>query len=142
MADLEKWHKMFDLSWFLITRVSSQSIDHQLTDQRAQSSDSISTLKSLRDALRAANDDSASSRTTSIWLPSAFISEKRNLIASSTVQLVAARESAETLLLDTISSDPQSHLVTTVKDIRNLARVLSKSDPLLFGLLHHELTHL
>ena len=135
MNELEKWHKLFDPSWFLMTLVPSQNIDQQLTNQRAEASSSISTLKSLREALRAANEDSTSGAAMSIWLPSDSISEKRTRIPSSTVQLAEGQDVTDTLLVDTIALDPQSQVVTTVKDIRNLARVLSKSDPLLFGLL-------
>jgi hypothetical protein len=135
MNELEKWHKLFDPSWFLMTLVPGQNLDQQLTNQCAEASSSISTLKSLREALRAANEDSTSGTAISIWLPSDFISEKRIRIPSSTVQLAEGQDVTDILLVDTIALDPQSQVVTTVKDIRNLARVLSKSDPLLFGLL-------
>ena len=45
VENLKKWRDMFDPSWFLISRVSSQNTDSQLTGRYPNYRDSLSTLK-------------------------------------------------------------------------------------------------
>lgn len=126
---------MFDPSWFLINRVSSPDIDNQLSDRSVKAIDSVSTLKGLREAVQAAQSKPVSENGTWIWLMPDTIMEQRAEVTSSSVQIAQSRTNSQCLLVDTIVPDTQAQLSMITKDIRDLARILSKSDPQVFGLL-------
>ncbi|OAP57704.1 hypothetical protein AYL99_08442 [Fonsecaea erecta] len=135
VKDLKKWHDMFDPSWFLITRVSSQTIDNQLRDRPTDDRSSLSTLKGLREVVKAAQSESVSGNSNSIWLTSDSLAYKRDEIPFSTAQVAETQADSQRVLVDTIALHPEADLNRTTKEVRDLARILSKSDPLVFGLL-------
>ena len=131
--DLEKWHEMFDPSWFLITRISNRNIDRQLTDHRANKSDSVSTMRDLRDEL--STNATSAEKASSVFITVANYLGQRKDIPFSSLQISQEREGRKVVIVDTIISNPMAEMNTTRRYIRNLARVLSKTDPLTFGLL-------
>ncbi|KAF7504792.1 hypothetical protein GJ744_001725 [Endocarpon pusillum] len=133
--DLQKWHDMFDPSWFLINRVSSPNIDDQLSDEFVKDNESVLILKELREAVRASQSYSVSVGEGSIWLAPDFIMAQRERVLFSDVQVARAQNGSQSILVDTVILDAQAQLAATTKDIRDLARILSKSDPKCFGLL-------
>jgi hypothetical protein len=133
VKDLERWHAMFDPSWFLLIRVNNLYIDEQLNAQQSYTSTATSTLKSLRDTINASQSDLATQG--SIWLANNSLSDNRTPIPFSTVHVCQDRRGTESLLVDTVVLHPQSELSSTTREIRDLGRVLSKSDPATFGLL-------
>ncbi|KAI9874610.1 MAG: hypothetical protein M1830_009567 [Pleopsidium flavum] len=133
IKDLERWHNIFDPSWFLITRISSWNIDQQLTDERASKSDLVSTLRSLRDELR--TDLNSVGNKPSIFISTVHFLAERRPIPFSPSQFSQERENGRDVIVDTILCNPLDQIAKTTKDIRDLARVLSKTDPLTFGLL-------
>ena len=135
MEDLKKWHDMFDPSWFLINRVSSQNIDSRLNDRPLNDRGSLSTLKDLREVVKAAQFESVSGDGSTIWLTPDAIKDQRHKISFSTAEIAEGQTDSEYVLVDTIVLNSQAELTRTTKEIRDLARILSKSDPLVFGLL-------
>ncbi len=132
IKDLERWHGMFDPSWFLITRISSRQIDKHLTPERATKSDLLSTIRKLREELRpdrrSPQDDSSVFMSTAQFLP------QRRPIPFSPSRLLQDRENGKDVIADTVSCNSLADRSASLKDIQDLARVLSKSDPLTFGL--------
>jgi len=133
IKDLERWHDMFDPSWFLITRISSRNIDQQLTDERASKSDLVSTMRSLRVELW--TESQSVGNKSSIFISTAHFLAERSPIPFSPSQFSQERENGRDVIVDTIFCNPMAQIATTTKDIRDLAKVLSKTDPLTFGLL-------
>ncbi|KAI9788349.1 MAG: hypothetical protein M1816_006952 [Peltula sp. TS41687] len=130
--DLEKWHTRFDPSWYLIIRISSKNVDHHLTDQRASQYDTVSTMRSLRQELDTNTDDVE--KKNAIFISEANFLVDRRPVPHSSSECCRAPKLGE-VIVDTIIGHPQANKVTTTKDVRNLARVLSKVKPLTFGLL-------
>ena len=133
VKDLERWHSMFDSSWFLVCRYSSQSIDEQLVSQQSNTSNAITTMKNFRDQLRVNSDPAASQ--SPIFVTPAYLSNKRNPIPLSSSQISRERENGSGIIVDTIIHNRPGSLATTTQAIRDLARVLSKADPSTVGLL-------
>jgi hypothetical protein len=132
IQDLEAWQKTFDPSWFLIMKVGSQLIDQELSKEDRTKDPSIYTAKELRDSLK-----EEPQIKTSIFLPEdGLASAKRQIIPSSTAQTVQRSPSSKQLILDPVPCDPQADISILTKDIRDLARKLSRADPLTFGLLN------
>lgn len=126
---------MFDPSWFLINRVSSQNIDSQLNDRHLSDRGPLSTLKDLREVVKATQFESISGDGSSIWLTADSIKGQRDKISFSTAEIAESQTHSGCVLIDTIVLNSQAEVTRTTKEIRDLARILSKSDPLVFGLL-------
>ncbi len=129
--DLEKWQRMFDPSWFFLARIAVPVIDQQFTEKTAAESKAISTVVQLRQAHEANERGSPSS--TPIFLQGGYkVREKESIAFSSAF---TGQISDQRVIIDYIPVRKQADLDTVTKDIRNLARILSKIDPALFGLL-------
>ncbi|KIX07875.1 uncharacterized protein Z518_02529 [Rhinocladiella mackenziei CBS 650.93] len=131
LNDLATWQEMLDPSWFLMTRVSGTAIDQQLTFPNATRLSSATTVKGIRDELRTTNND----QNESIFIAVDTLAPGRNSIPFSFSQSCHDQRSADLVIVDPFSCDALTDVGAVTKDIRNLARVLSKIDPLVFGLL-------
>ena len=129
--DLEKWQRMFDPSWFFLARIAVPMIDQHLTGKRAAENKAISTVMQLRQAHEANIKGSASSN--SVFLQAGYEIRERESIALSSTS--TGRNSDQRVIIDHIPVREQTDLTIATKDVRDLARVLSKVDPALFGLL-------
>jgi hypothetical protein len=129
--DLEKWQRMFDPSWFLLARITVPIIDQQLTEKRAAESKAISTVMQLRQAHEA--NEKGSTFSTPIFLQAGYEIREKASIAFSSAS--TGRSSDQRVIIDHIPVREQNDLNAATKDVRDLARVLSKVDPALFGLL-------
>lgn len=130
---LEHWHDMFDPSWFLVVRISNRTIDRQLTDERASKSDLVSAMRSLRNELR--TDLQSVGSESSVFISTAHFLAERKPIPFSPSQVSLEPENGREVIVDTITCNPMAEIARTTKDVRDIARVLSKSDPFTFGLL-------
>jgi hypothetical protein len=131
--DLERWERLFDPSWYFlarITRLAVPMIDQELTGKGAAENKPSSTIMQLRHA-HEANEKNASA--SSIFLPASDEIWDRKSIAFSFAS--TGRHSNQRVIIDHISIREQSDLNVAANDVRNLARVLSKVDPAIFGLL-------
>jgi hypothetical protein len=128
--DLEKWQRMFDPSWFFLARIAVPIIDQQLTEKRAAESKAISTVVQLRQAHEA--NDKGSTFSTPTFLQAGYEIREKVPIAFSSAS--TGRSSDQRVIIDHIPVRDQNDLNAATKDVRDLARVLSKVDPALFGL--------
>jgi hypothetical protein len=131
LNDLITWQGMLDPSWYLMTLLSSVSIDRHLTAPYSTSLGSKAIMKGMREELRT----ESTSTTKSIFFSAAILSPQRRSIPFSPSQLSFDERTSERVIVDTYICPHNADLDTTTKDIRDLARVLSKIDPVVFGLL-------
>ncbi|MCJ1379353.1 hypothetical protein MMC17_002454 [Xylographa soralifera] len=140
VEDLEHWQTTFDPSWWIMTRMGDALIDKQLYREIADnSSDDLSetsTLVSLKELRESIQDSSkADSDRKSIFILETELHPMTNPIPHSQSHSGHLLEGHAKVIIDTISVDPRMNAMGMAKDVRDLARVLSKVDPLTFGLL-------
>ena len=133
VSDLEEWRKRFDPSWLLIALIANGDIDHQLTADSNGPSDATSLLKSIRDALR--EDANPKESGPSIFIDDTADKLDRILIPNCSALLSFDRDGGTSAIIDTTTYPPRSDMKTATIHVRNVARILSKSDPWKFGLL-------
>lgn len=133
IAELEEWRKRFDPSWLLIARIANRDIDRQLTVDSKGPLNALSLLKSIRDALKEDADPKESG--PSIFLDDAVDILDPVLIPHSSALLSFNKEEGTSTIIDTTTYPPRSDMNIATIHVRNVARILSKSDPWTFGLL-------
>ncbi|KAK5050438.1 hypothetical protein LTR84_003719 [Exophiala bonariae] len=131
LEDLSTWQEMLDPSWFLMIRVPSTVIDQQLSSPTLGSQSSLSTIRSIREELRTTD----SNKEGSIFIGADILSTTRLHIPFSFSQICHDTGSSDSVIVDPVLCDALTDTKAMTRDIRNLARVLSKIDPLVFGLL-------
>jgi hypothetical protein len=129
--DLGKWQRMFDPSWFFLARITAPVIDQQLTEKSAAESKAISTVVRMRQAHEANEKDLNPS--TSIFLQEGSEIRERESITFSSAS--TGCNSDQRVIVDHIPVREQTDFDAATKDVRDLARILSKVDPASFGLL-------
>lgn len=144
--DLEKWNKMFQPSWFLLTRTSNPSLDRRLLDvehnkQHGKEEDHGSAVSTMR-LLRSAINPDATTTTAAAPAPlqSIFLQDStlvlRHRISFSSADVAYEMTVGKNVIIDTVTRSNSSIPVTALtRDVRNLGRVLSKVDPSTFHLL-------
>ena len=131
LDDLAIWQSMLDPSLFLLSRVPSTVVDQQLRLPEARRLTSAVTIKDIRDELQATKHE----KQESLFIPSDTLDPKRELIPFSFSHKSHDRRTSAPVIVDTVLCHALTDLEVARKDVRNLARVLSKIDPLVFGLL-------
>jgi hypothetical protein len=130
VRELDDWHRMFDPSWYMIKRISNKLIDCQLATFPAPVTSPVSVLKSMRDG----EHNGLHSAEPNVFISDTFVTGSEKLPCS---PVHVAREAAtgSSVIIDTMvcRQDMDTSIVT--KDVRNLARELTKTDPLSFNLL-------
>ena len=131
--ELDKWHAAFDPSWWIIIRMSNPQIDQQLTVQprASDSTQSIVQLKQLRSAIH--NPVEQSHSGLSVFLDSSAIQGKKVPILYSSSLSAQGSDTHTRKLVDQIRPAKSKAPMTSIRDVRDLARVLSKVDPSTFG---------
>ncbi|OJJ97463.1 hypothetical protein ASPACDRAFT_32250 [Aspergillus aculeatus ATCC 16872] len=129
VEELEQWQRTFDPSWFFLSRLAVQTIDQEFSGKRAAESKAVSTVVNLREAHRIYDGESSAS----IFLGKDFAIGRYTAITSSSSWL--ARTDEGVVVVDRIPIRRQNDLRHRTKDVRDLARILSKVDPDTFGLL-------
>lgn len=130
VKELDQWHRMFDPSWYMIKRISNNLIDSQLATFHTPVRSPVSVLKSMRDG----QHNGFHSAGLNVFISGTFVTGRRKLPCS---PANIARESAtgSSVIIDTMVCRPDMDTSTVIKDVRNLARELTKTDPLSFNLL-------
>lgn len=124
------WQKSFDPSWFLILRISSASIDRELSRNKP-TDPSFPRAYSLRDALREEPVEKVSVFLSKDGLETAQIRK----IPFASAKCMQRAGSKKWLIVDCIPCDPEANIDLVTKDVRQLARKLSSVEPLNFGIL-------
>ncbi|KAF2463302.1 uncharacterized protein BDR25DRAFT_298344 [Lindgomyces ingoldianus] len=138
IQELQEWQRMFDPSWYLIMKIADPVIDEELArDDEGEKTKYgslrhgfITTAKGVRDSLRTETHSQPS-----IFLPDIrFASSHKTPISYCTAEIFI-RPNGKTYLLDSVACLPGVDTDILNKDVRDLARKLSGTDPLTFGLL-------
>ncbi|KIX02553.1 uncharacterized protein Z518_08494 [Rhinocladiella mackenziei CBS 650.93] len=127
------WQRTFDPSWYLIMKAARPQIDVELEVlKRGSTCAPISSAQSLRAAL---NDNSRV--TAPIFLPSDGLeSIQISQIPYCSSKLGERHGSGRDVILEQIPRPAPGYDRTLKRNIRNLARKLSYTDPITFGLLN------
>lgn len=136
LEDLEHWHRLIQMPFYLITRISDPRVERQLQNQANNmvANSQLSTLKRLRKAIQPLP------QTSHYNPPSVFISrsefmEAQYPIPYSTGQLIQDSKTGKYLFLESFQLDQCITVQIGLKDARDLARRLAIVDPMCFGIL-------
>jgi hypothetical protein len=132
IEDLKTWHQMFDPTWFMISRVSSQEVDKSLDSYNANQAESVTVLKNLRRAARQSRWRPA--QTAKLFEESDIVPDTRRDVAGPTIQK-AELHSGENVIINTFTPDPRASLDMVRDDINKLVLTLANVEPNNFGLL-------
>ena len=136
IAELEKWHTMFDPSWYLMMSAKNPTIDEHLDkarEDRAETQQIVAMTKGLRDVL---NDDSEIKQKMHVFLSAEQLNNGiRDAIEYSTAQVFQRHGSASRTVLDPVTCDRGESIPLLTKHVRELAKKLTKADPFTFGLM-------
>lgn len=128
--ELATWQKIFDPSWFLILKISSPSIDRELS--RSKLTDpALPHAQSLRDALREEPLEKVSVFLPKDGLDTAGIRG----IPFASAKCMRRTGSNKWVIVDSIPCDLEVNIDLVTKDVRQLARKLISVEPLIFGIL-------
>jgi serine/threonine protein kinase len=130
VKELDEWHRMFDPSWYMMRRISNRLIDRRLATFQAPVSSPVSVLKSMRDD----KHNGFHSAGLSVFIDETFVSGKRKL-PYSPVQVAHESSTGSCVVIDTLVCRPDMDTSAVISDVRDLARELTKTDPLSFNLL-------
>jgi hypothetical protein len=134
--DLESWQRRFDPSWILTMRIADSLIDEQLDqeERKPQQTKFIIAAKGVREAARESTSTSIP-MDGSIFKLATILTTDETPIPFSSALLCQLSDSKEHILVDTMICNPIADMNRTMRDVRKLARILSKVDPSTFGLL-------
>lgn len=135
IEDLENWQRRFDPSWMLIIRMTDENIDQQLDqeEKKFRQTSFIMAAKGVRDAAR--ESTSTLVPDGSIFVSADILISEETPIPFSSAILCRLSDCKESVLVDTMICNPIADMNRTTKDVRKLARILSKVEPMTFGLL-------
>ena len=134
VRDLEGWRDRFDPSWWLILRLKNPSIETQLgsLESNRDKSGSLTILKNLKSKL-------STERGTKVpsfeFMDEDAIFEVSDDITTSRPRLAFIKTSGRDVIIDTAKCDPAIEPGVIMKDVQDLARILTNADPSRFGLL-------
>jgi hypothetical protein len=124
------WQNLFNPTWFLIMKIASPLIDQELAEDTTEVG-SMTTARGLRDSLK-----KKPQIETKVFLPeNGLVTANRIGIPYSTAELIQRTPTSKFSILDSVAGDPEVNISILTKDVRDLARKLSRADALTFGLL-------
>ena len=130
IKDMASWQKMFDPAWFLIMKVSSPFIDHELS-RNGSAISSFTGASSFRDALR-----EQPLHKIPVFLPKDGLETARmREIPFATAKCMPRAGTDKWHVVDCIPCEPGADVDSMTRDVRDLARKLSAVDPFTFGIL-------
>jgi len=145
VSDIERWHRIFDPTWFLVLRVGDSLIDSELDAKRTPLPPSaaplgvdpgldLTTARNLRGTL-----SGGPSVETHVSLPEAGLdwetAQSIPLSTTRTIQRKSSKGGSKIFAVDTIRCDPSLNLAAARSDSESLARKLKHVDPAIFGIL-------
>jgi hypothetical protein len=138
LDEIEKWQARYDPSWILIMQMSIGSIDDELHREEDKPEPNqvpiIMAAKGLRDALRANRGADVRGQKL-IWIDPHQIHLNPQNIPSSTVQISDLPDEKAMVVIDNMVSNSSADMNSTMKAVRNMARLLAEVDPSTFSLL-------
>ncbi|KAK3320598.1 hypothetical protein B0T19DRAFT_430005 [Cercophora scortea] len=144
LRELEQWHRCYDPTWFLITLISNNLIDQELSTMRQQQqqqqstgsvdSKPVSAVSSLRTILHGGGQPRADLHIT---LDGAQfdMSKSRRINFTNIRTFTRSASSTKGFIVDTIQCTQYTDILAARSDAESLARTLKTVDPETFGLL-------
>ena len=130
IEDLILWQDRYNPSWFLMLRISNPVIDKELGGRGLEPS-LLPVAKSLRDLQR-----NEPSNRSSVFLPKDGLDfAQRHAIRFSTTELIKRSKSEKWVVVDHIQCNQRCDLTLTTKNMRELATMLSATNPMSFCIL-------
>ncbi|KAJ5952462.1 uncharacterized protein N7479_010875 [Penicillium vulpinum] len=130
VADLEKWQRKFDPSWYLITLLSASTVDEKLRD--GGDNPSSTRLIQIRNAIRDVSEQ-RNEFIDSIFKSKDSVEKDRTIIPGTNTCI--SNYNASQVLLDRTNYGTNANFQTIKNNVRDLARMLMHVDPASFGLL-------
>lgn len=134
VEEIEKWQARYDPTWILIMQMSIGEIDNRLEEQEKNPETGqipiITAAKGIRDAARAIQEGTTENRQ-GVWIEKIHLNS--SAIARSSVLFSDLAGTA--VLIDKMAVNQAANVKKTIKEVRNLARILAEVDPTTFGLL-------
>lgn len=137
--DLHEWSEIFDVSWYLIIRMTDSTLNQQLDSVATKEDEPVSALKDLREAINASLISQADAEKNTVFLPQTFFTEAGFTplefgftpleFGSSTSGVWSSRDGKMRCFID------QASTISTLPDVCKLAKILRKVDPLGFAIL-------
>ncbi|CAG8197603.1 unnamed protein product [Penicillium salamii] len=135
IEDLKEWQALFDPSWYLIMKIGRPHVDSGLKSHRKSSEveykDPISPAQSIRVALK--NNDE---QVRPLRFPMEFLNEiNPQRIPFCSAKIGRRPGHDQSLIVETVEPLPGANVGDLKRDVRDLARRLSTSNAVEFGLL-------
>ena len=135
IQDLESWHATFDPSWFLLTLQNSQGVDRALQRHNTNpASRDISVVVEIRTIIQECLHQARVSDP--VFRSDDFVSTRRGLLPQSTVTSSELASDGSPVLLDETTYPTETDKNEAATHVRDLARLLSCSQPSTLGLLN------
>lgn len=133
IRELEAWHAVFDPSWFLIPLHKDEAFesDLQLHPIDGEKHEDVDVVVSIRAAIRSTEPSSSSS----IFLGLGALSSDLETLQNSTISTATLASTGSKVIVDTTAYPGETDQGEALKHVRDLARVLSCSQPDTLGLL-------
>ncbi|KAL2068666.1 hypothetical protein VTL71DRAFT_15004 [Oculimacula yallundae] len=130
LLDLKEWGEVFDVSWYLIIRLSSKEIDKELGPVAGGVKEPLSTLKDLREAIKSNVESRGDTLGSSVLLPNSLFETQVTVDQSFEIWLIGDKEQGQCPCLADVPTS-----VSTLSDVCSLAKILRQSEPFEFGIL-------
>lgn len=134
VKNLEKWHRLFDPSWFLFSRSSAPALYKQLANSTDSGNSAISTVMGL---MEVHGSSSSESQPTSIFFGPDYELQGMEAIPLAPAHF-AFNASERPVIVDHYPVHDGIPVEKAKKNVRFLARVLSQVDPAFSSLLRCE----
>ncbi|KAJ5177937.1 uncharacterized protein N7500_000636 [Penicillium coprophilum] len=131
---LEEWHRHFDPSWILLSRLSVPVIQQQLAEKGQHGNKAIVPIIQLQEAHVESNLPPDRSSPTSIFLDADYPIENLKGIPFTTASIGLA-PTGKMVIVDKYTLLEGANYKVTKKDVRDLAVIMSKVNPTFPSLL-------
>ena len=134
--NLESWHAVFDPSWFLITLHSGDDVDSALETQPILDEDhqNVSAVVAIRNAIQESKANTQSGG--SIFREKGYVSQEQHMLPHSNAAIAKlTSKGGREVILDATAYPEDIDKARIVNHVRDLARILSCSQPWTLGLL-------
>lgn len=134
LADFEHWQKQLQPAWYLLVLMQNSAIDEQLHALKNSGNDQILKLRRLRDVHNLRADPQQGGIGGSIFMSD---SDVRSLTGRTRIMYTRGESavhsgSGESLYIETFTPDPSMDHDLATRNVRDLGRVLSAVDPMVF----------
>ncbi|KAK4183446.1 hypothetical protein QBC35DRAFT_393875 [Podospora australis] len=137
LHELEKWHKLYDPTWFLITLMSDTLLDTELqtirNDTDTKSVSALAQLRSILHGQKPAQDLHVTLNSAQFDLAKAVPIKYNDIKIYSRTSISSG--TTQTCIIDSIPCKEHTNVPSVRADAENLARTLKTVDPETFGLL-------